>query len=197
MIGGIQKMIAFKGVGKDNANRLGQGRIVYKVGETYVTEKSKTVNSGFHCCENPFECLTYYDIGNDKFLMVEAKGSIDEDGDERIACTELTVLEELTTVRFVYEGMKYMVMHPEREKWEQNRGSVQVARNKAKADIIAIARGFNPKAAAGPGGYIGFLIEAPSRKHFSQVGLFKVDGEKVLPDIFYRLRANGVLEVAM
>ena len=134
-------MIAFKGVGKDNANRLGQGRIVYKVGETYETDKSKTVNCGFHCCENPFECLGYYDIETDKFLMVEAKGSIDEDGDERIACTEMTVLEELTTVRFAYEGMKYMVLHPEREKWEQNRRNVQVARHRAKANIIAIARG--------------------------------------------------------
>lgn len=188
-------MIAFKGVGKDNANRLGQGRIVYKVGETYETDKSKTVNCGFHCCENPFECLGYYDIETDKFLMVEAKGSIDEDGDERIACTEMTVLEELTTVRFAYEGMKYMVLHPEREKWKQNRRNVQVARHRAKANIIAIARGTDPKAAAGLGGYIGFLIGGPKR--ITQVGLHKVDGEKVLPDIFYHLKPNGVLEVAI
>ena len=41
-------MIAFKGVSKDNTNRLGQGHIVYEVGNTYKTDRSKTVNSGFH-----------------------------------------------------------------------------------------------------------------------------------------------------
>lgn len=188
-------MIAFKGVGQDNANRLGQGKIVYRVGETYVTEKSKTVNSGFHCCENPFECLGYYDIETDKFLMVEAGGSIDEDGDERIACTELKVLEELTTAKFAYEGLRYMVMHPERAKWEQKRSGVEVARNRAKAKVIAIARGKDPKAAAEQGGYIGFLVETSGR--IIQCGLKKVDGDNILPGVFYRLRSNGVLEVAI
>lgn len=188
-------MIAFKGVGQDNANRLGQGKIVYRVGETYVTEKSKTVNSGFHCCENPFECLGYYDIETDKFLMVEAGGSIDEDGDERIACTELKVLEELTTAKFAYEGLRYMLMHPERAKWEQKRSGVEVAKNRAKAKVIAIARGKNPKAAAEQGGYIGFLVETAGR--ITQCGLRKVDGEHILPGVYYKLNHSGFLEVTM
>ena len=187
-------MIAYKGVGQDNANRLGQGKIVYKVGETYLTDKSKTVNSGFHCCENPFECLGYYNIETDKFLMVEAGGSIDEDGDERIACTELKVLEELTIAKFAYEGLRYMVMHPDRAKWEQRHGGVVVAKNKAEAKVIAIARGKDPKAAAEQGGYIGFLVESPSR--ILRCALRKVDGEHILSGVFYRLNPKGLLEVA-
>lgn len=190
-------MIAFKGVSKDNTNRLGQGRIVYEVGNTYKTDRSKTVNSGFHCCENIFECLTYYDIERDKFLMVEAKGSIDEDDRERIACTEMEVLEELSMPRIAAEGMKYIIEHPERDKWVQSYKGVEVAKDKAYAEYIAIARGRDPKAAAEQGGYIGFLIETPGRKHIIQCGLKKVDGNNILPGIYYRLRSNGIVEVAL
>lgn len=184
-------MIAFKGVSPDGSNRLGQGKIVYKVGKTYKTDKSKTVNSGFHCCENPFECLSYYTLGEDRFFMVEAGGSIDEDEDERIACTELKVLKELSIVSFMVYGMTYIINHSNREKWEQHYKGVTVAKNKAHNELIAIARGVDPVASAEEGGCIGLIIEEPDYSSMIRKACaHKVDGEEILPGVFYRWNFN-------
>lgn len=187
-------MTAFKGVSADGTNRLGRGRIVYIKGNVYHEDRSKTVNSGFHCCENPFECLSYYDLDRDRFFKVDARGSIDEDDSERIACTEMEILEELTVAKFMVEGMKYIIEHPDRDKWRQSHTGVKVEKDVARADIIAIARGREPHAAAEEGGYIGFLVEDGKGK-IIQASLKKVDGENILPGIYYRLRDNGILEV--
>lgn len=58
-------MIAYKGFTKDLTARLGRGNYQFKPGETAIEENSKTVRSGFHCCENPFECLGYYNLKSD------------------------------------------------------------------------------------------------------------------------------------
>jgi hypothetical protein len=185
-------MIAYKGVGLDGANRLGKGKIVYEVGKTYTEEKSKTVASGFHCCENPFECLSYYNLGDDRFFEVEAGGSIDEDGDERIACTEMTVLRELSIPDFMFAGITYMVTHPKRDKWEQNKKNLVVGKDTAEGELVTIARGRSPKAAGIEGGYIG-LIQESSKGEIINVRLKKVDGREIKPGTYYTLKFGKVV----
>ena len=157
-------MIAFKGFTKDLTARLGSGNYQFEEGKTYTEESSKTVRSGFHCCENPFGCLTYYALnGENRFFMVEAAGSIDEDGDERIACTEITLLKELSVLEFALEGMKYMINHPAREKWQQGHREVKVKPDMAEAsevNHIAIARGENPRVKGPKGSILGIIREA-------------------------------------
>lgn len=79
-------MRAYKGFTKELISRLGNGEketCCFTPGETKEVEASKTVSSGFHCCENPFECLAYYAFdGSNRFFIVEAAGDIDEDDDE-------------------------------------------------------------------------------------------------------------------
>lgn len=156
-------MIAFKGFSKDLTARLGRGNYQFEAGKTYTEESSKTVRSGFHCCENPFSCLTYYSLnGENRFFMVEAAGSIDEDGDERIACTEITLLKELSVLEFALEGMKYMINHPARENWQQGHVGVKVQQDVASAEKpnhIAIARGENPRVQGTEGSILGIIRE--------------------------------------
>lgn len=156
-------MIAFKGFTKDLTARLGRGTYQFEAGKTYTEESSKTVRSGFHCCENPFNCLTYYSLdGKNRFFMVEAAGSIDEDDGERIACTELTLMKELSVLEFALEGMKYMINHPARESWQQNYSEVKVSQDRAeaaKANNIAIARGENPRVKGPEGSILGIIRE--------------------------------------
>ena len=46
-----------------------------------VTEKANCRENGFHCAENPLDCLNYYpDIGNSEYCIVAAGGDLDEDG---------------------------------------------------------------------------------------------------------------------
>ena len=159
-------MRAYKGFTRQLISRMGNGDMKtcrFVPGETKEVEKSKTGDYGFHCCENPFECLTYYAFdGQNRFWAVEAAGSIDEDDIERISCTKITLIEELTPLKFALEGMKYMITHPAREKWEQKHDSVGVCRDRADAygkNHIAIARGETPVVSGVEGSILGLIAE--------------------------------------
>lgn len=60
-----------------------------------VTEKANCAENGFHCAENPLDCLNYYgDIKHSEYYIVNAGGDIDEDShDTKISCTQLTILK--------------------------------------------------------------------------------------------------------
>lgn len=158
-------MKAFKGFSPDLCSRLGDHKkenCQFTLGETKTVESSKTAREGFHCCENPFECLGYYRLGQDRFFEVEAAGDIDEDEDERIACTKITLVKELTKLDMALEGMVYIVNHPKRKRWQQNYTGCIVAKDEAeakKAGDIAIARGRNPKVKGPTGAILGILQE--------------------------------------
>lgn len=168
-------MIAYKGFTKELTARLGQGDYRFRPEGTFEEKLSKTAKSGFHCCENPFECLGYYNLGTkDRFFQVEAAGSIDEDGAERIACTKITLIKELGIKEFAGHGMMYIVRHPLREKWQQSLDRLLVAPDKAeaqKAGGIAIARGKNPKV-RGPLGSVLGLIAEPEPGNITAAKLF-------------------------
>ena len=183
-------MTAYKGVSPDGTNRLGKGRILFKVGKTYKEDRSKTVAAGFHCCENPFECLTYYELGKDRFFQVEARGDIDEDENERIACTEMKIVKELKVNEFIAAGLNYMISHQKRGSWEKSRGGVKIAKDIASASIVAVARGRNPMASAGEGGYIA-LVREDAGGNIEAIRFKKIDGEKFKPGIMYRLNFVG------
>ncbi|MBQ7925926.1 MAG: hypothetical protein IJ335_06480 [Lachnospiraceae bacterium] len=170
-------MIAYKGFTKDLSARLGRGMYQFEVGKTFTEESSKTVRNGFHCCENPFECLGYYPLQSDnRYFQVEAAGSIDEDGQERIACTELTLLKELSIKELAGYGMAYIIQHPMRDKWQQSRRGILVTENEAEGlskDYIAIARGAHPKVKGVEGAVLGVILE-PERGRITSAKLFVV-----------------------
>jgi hypothetical protein len=58
-------MIAYKGFNKNIESVMGNGKkesCTFEAGKTYKEAVSKTARIGFHCCENPFDCLTYYSM---------------------------------------------------------------------------------------------------------------------------------------
>lgn len=159
-------MIAYKGTNPDVMSVLGNGKsekCQLIPGVKFTEEKSKTADSGYHCCENPFDCLTYYGYdGKNRFWKVEAAGDIDEDSIGRISCTEITLLEELTPLSFAKEGMKYMIKHMDRDGWEKKQTAVHVLPDEAfakKKGDIAIARGKNPRVRGAAGSICGLIVE--------------------------------------
>lgn len=79
-----------------------------------VTEEANCARNGFHCAENPLDCLSYYsDMDRSIYCLVQPSGDIDEDDwDSKIACTELTILRRLTRKEFFLHALAYMVDHP-------------------------------------------------------------------------------------
>ena len=147
-----------------------------------VTEKANCRNNGFHCAENPLDCLTYYsNMDQAEYYLVDARGDIDEDGDDsKIACTELNIIKKLTREEFFLHSLAYLADHP-LIKW-----SSHVVKDRAKAAHgYAVVRGFDPIAQGNIGDILAFAKEDPVSRKIVQIALSRVDGEKVLPGVWY------------
>ena len=145
------------------------------------TEKANCLQNGFHCAENPFDCLTYYsDIHKSEYYLVDARGDIDEDDvDTKIACTELIIIKRLSIEEFFLHGLAYMVDHPH-QKWSHvNKDSAQAHNG------YALVRGSEPVAKGKLGDILAFAKEDITTGHVIQLAYAIVDGKEITPDTWY------------
>jgi len=152
-----------------------------------VTEKANCAANGFHCAEDPLDCLSYYsDMDRSVYCLVRPGGDIDEDSiDSKIACTELTIIKKLEREEFFLHALAYMVDHPER-KWNSH---VQKGQGQAKCGF-AVVRGPDPVASGEKGDVLAFAKELPDSRRIIQIAVARVDGEKVKPGIWYDTDLN-------
>lgn len=191
-------MIAYKGFNENLSCTMGKGVFQYHIGETIREDKAKCGREGLHCCEYVLDCMGYYSLdGKNRFCMVEAKGSIDEDGDSRISCSEIRIIRELTLKQIASAAMAYMVAHPLR-KWEKDGADLCVSAEKAECRRkggIAIARGTDPVAKGERGAVIGLLKE-PEPGAFSGFCIAVVGENGIKPGKWYRMNREGMVEVS-
>ena len=80
----------------------------YEVGKEYILEEELQIcRNGFHFCENPFDCLGYYDNikGDNRLFLVEALGDIIIEGNKSVT-NEIKIIEEITDIeKFFDENM--------------------------------------------------------------------------------------------
>lgn len=174
-------MIAYKGFNKDLACTMGKGKYQYEVGKTYKEDSAKCANTGFHCVEEPIEVLRWYSERDSRYCIVDAGGDVNEDGNERISCTEMKILKEVTLQQLGALECRWIQEHPERK----CSGYVMMNKGAAKGGKIVIVRGKNPKAAGEIGATIYLLKEAKNTKEIEEIGIFEIDGKEFLPDVFY------------
>ena len=191
-------MQAYKGFTKDLRATLGKGRS-YKPNEVVIEESSKCARIGLHCAENPLDCFRYYPLNEENvFWLVEAGGSLDEDEfDSRIACTELTLVKELSTKELAGHAMMYIISHPLRE-WRRNNISCVVAPDEARGERwkIAIARGENPRVKGKTGAVLGMIKEVDG--DIISARLIEIDGSTYRPNCWYTIGENSeIREVAV
>ena len=170
-------MIAYKGFGRGLKCRGYQ----FVMGLN-TTEKANCAQNGFHCAENPLDCLSYYsDMDTSEYYLVDAGGDIDEDDhDSKISCTELTIIKKLSKEHFFLHGLVYMVDHPLRE-WNR-----RVMKDKGVAcNGAAVVRGIDPIAKGEMGDILAFAKESSDKTKIIQVALAKVDGKTILPSTWY------------
>ena len=122
----------YKGFDKDLKCRGFQ----YEVGKEYSTDKAVACETGFHCCENPFDVWAHYapcgdygaqnahyapcgDYGaQNRFCEVEADGDMDKSNEDKICCTHLKVKAEIGLQGLIKAGVKFIL---NRVKWDENK----------------------------------------------------------------------------
>lgn len=190
-------MKAYKAFNTDLTCTRGNGTYQYRAGETYFTEQSQTARTGFHCCENPVDCLTWYPLPlgeTGRIFIVYAEGDIDEIED-KIACTQITIGKELNLRGLVLEACKYIIRHPART--YKNRGiRYEIGEDLAIAeeDGFAIARGVKPTVKGRAGSVVAVLVENPENPNeFVDAKIASV-GIDIEPDTWYTVQ-EGTWEV--
>lgn len=175
--------MAYKGFNKDMTCTLGRGRFKYEIGKTYQEAEAKCTHNGFHCVEEPIEVLRWYRKG--RWCAVLCGGDINEDGNNKISCTEITILKEITLQQLARLECEWIIQHPERAMSSE----VWTERGSAKKDGIVIVRGKNPKASGAMGSIIFLLKEEKNSPRIAEAGAFAIDGVDYMPGQFYRV--NG------
>lgn len=182
-------MKVFKATNADMTCHMGKGKFQYVLGVPAIAEESKCGNTGLHACEYILDCTGYYRLGTgNRFFAANAEGDIAEDGtDTRIACTRLTLLEELDNKMIAREAMLFMMRHPRRENWKKSGNLLMVAADEAymgQKDGIAIARGREPRVKGCAGAHIGWLREVEGE--IVGAYLLTVQGP-IKPDTWYTI----------
>lgn len=148
-----------------------------------VTDKANCAHNGFHCAEDPLDCLSYYsDMEHSEYCLVNAGGDVDEDGrDSKISCTELTILKRLDREEFFLHALAYMMDHPGRK----CSSHVTKGSGEAEKNGYVVVRGADPVARGKKNSILAFVKEGPDGKTITQVTLTCVDGKRARPNVWY------------
>lgn len=102
----------YKGFEKDMTCRGFQ----YEEGKEYEEPLAEVCEAGFHSCEYPLDCFSYYDPAHSVYHEVEASGEIDRDNDDtKIASTKLKIGAEINIAGMVKAAIEYTVKRTKNE----------------------------------------------------------------------------------
>lgn len=99
-------MKAYKGFNKDMTCRGFQ----YEEWKTYETNEAMCCETGFHACENPLDCFSYYGPNSSEYHEVECEGKIDRNHDlftdSKFACTKIKIGGKISIFDMVNEFLE-------------------------------------------------------------------------------------------
>lgn len=178
---------AYKAFDMDLSCTSGGNRFQYSTEGWNEEPEANCVRNGFHCAENPLDCLTYYKWGSCRMFEVEADGDIDEDAvDSKISCTRLRLVRELDLQSYMIACAEYMRLHPAR-KMKTHSGIITSIydRGIAQEDGGIIVRGIKPRVMAAKGAII-VLISEDSDGYFKHASIFQGT-----PHVTYTMEDDG------
>ena len=77
----------------------------YEIGKEYsLEEKLEICENGFHFCQNPFDCLDYYNNidGDKRLFLVEALGEVITEHDKSIT-NKIKIIEEIKDIEKFFD----------------------------------------------------------------------------------------------
>ncbi len=181
-------MLAVKGFAPGLKAVCGKaGGYVYHTGMNY-THESQCRGTGFHCAENPLDCLEFYDWnGENEFWLVDAGGDIDEQ-DTMISCTELNIIHRLTLEEFLMLSLRYMVKYPQRPLSRYCNECSAVAKNG-----YAIVRSVDPMAMGKEIGDLLAIAQEGKYMNIRRIAILRVDGQKIKPNAWYNVEGRRLM----
>ena len=95
---------SYKGFNKDMTCRGFQ----YEIGKEYEEENAKACECGFHACEYPLDCFSYYAPSQSEFCEVEQSGKISKsDKDTKVSSSKIKIGAKLDIARLVKSAIEF------------------------------------------------------------------------------------------
>lgn len=169
----------------------------YEIGKAYEEPEAKLCEKGFHACEYPLDVFEYYAPGNmSRYCEVDLDDVSDKKSnkDSKRCGKKIAVKAEIGIAGLVKAAVKYTMEKaiPENSKHATGR---QGAASATGTESVAAALGIDSKAKGALGCWIVIAEWESDEKfnwHRKDVQCFKVDGENIKSDTWYKLK-NGVL----
>ena len=103
---------SYKGFNKDMTCKGFQ----YEEEKEYETEKAECCKTGFHACEYPLDCFSYYSPNESVFHEVEQNGELDrEDDNTKIASTKIKIGASINIAGIVKAAIEYTTKRANKE----------------------------------------------------------------------------------
>ena len=207
-------MNAIKGFKKDMTCR----GYKFEEGKDFHTDKAKCCEAGFHACEYPLDCFSYYSPNESVYHEVELSGKIDKKSDDSKVCaTDIKIGTRLTIAGLVKMAIDFTMRRVKSEaKSDENCGASSATGYKGASSVsdstgVAVAWGHEARAKGCLGAHLilsdweyigdrysdGGYMNIYDKDNWKLRGakLVIVDGENVKADTYYRCINGNVVEV--
>ena len=80
----------------------------YKEGESYETDIAEACKTGFHACQYPLDCFSYYDPAHSLYHVVDQDGELSYHKDDtKVASTKIKIGAEISIAGLVKAAIEY------------------------------------------------------------------------------------------
>ena len=186
----------YKGFNKDMTCRGFQ----FEQGKTYQEERAELCESGFHACEFPMDCLSYYAPGESRYCEVDLDELSDErrDDSKRVG-KKITVQGEIGVAGLVKASVKIVRETAKGNSTTGDWANAATTGDWANAEVkgknaVAVSIGRCGMAKGALGCWI-VCAEYSDNGKLLAVLTARVDGEKIKPDTWYRAKNGELVEV--
>ena len=209
-------MKAYKGFNKDMTCR----DFKFEEGKTFETDKAELCNSGFHACEDPMDCLSYYPPASSVYHEVELDGVSDERqrDDSKVCAKRIRIGARLDIAGLVRASISYVMTkvkattgdgaHSATTGYGAHSATTGDGAHSATTGYrahskvsgqhaIAAALGIESKACAALGCWIVLAeyVDKTDGWELLCVKAAKVDGDRIKPNTWYKLHDGNFVEV--
>lgn len=199
-------MKAYKGFHKDMTCKDFQ----YEEGKSYHEDKAVCCETGFHACEYPLDCLSYYEPNDSVYHKVELSGDTDKNTeDSKVCATDITVGARLSIAGLVQAAIDFTMKRVKKEASSNDDYGASSATGYKGAssagdkESIAVAWGYKSKAKGVLGSHLVFADwEGDENRYWDQklwslkgAKMVQVDGETIKEDTWYTMENGEIVEV--
>ena len=192
-------MKAYKGFNRDMTCR----GFRFEEGKTYEHSGNvKLCESGFHACEDPMDCLRYYDPCTSVYHEVEIDGVSDERQDDtKIVGKKIRIGARMTIKSIVKASIEYVFAvcrSAKNSDYASGHRSSQAAsgywssQETTGKNCVMMSAGYAGKAKGKIGSWI---VLTEWEKGVPNVVAKRIDGEEVKEDVWYTLKNGKFAEI--